>query len=237
MQRCTLWAGQLQRVSAVFGSCFSDQAAGAGALRGDPTTLCPFLARAATLLIKDCWIRDSRSTTPRRLLALMWIYRRDSCAYEEPAADLNQHELRNFISCVYLAVLGVVVIMLMPKCLVPCYACFQTLAAKNNALASRRPAPHTNYINYIIMESRLCLLYASMNTTLHSACPSTFDLIYTSLHSCDRSRRDHQAQVCDRTHNDIISCPSTQSRKSLCTASINIAMAAQQGPTTSQDDS
>lgn len=52
--RCTLWAGQLQRVSAVSCSCFSDQAAVAGALRGDPTTLCPFLAQAAMLLIKDC---------------------------------------------------------------------------------------------------------------------------------------------------------------------------------------
>ena len=52
--RCTLWAVQLQRVSAVFGSCFSDQAAVAGALRGDPTTLCPLLAEAAMLLIKDC---------------------------------------------------------------------------------------------------------------------------------------------------------------------------------------
>ena len=64
-----------------------------------------------------------------------------------------------------------------------------------------------------------------------------FYLIYTSVHSSVRSRRDHQAQVCDRTRNDIISCLSTQSGNSRCTASIRIAMVAQQGTTTSQADS
>lgn len=104
---------------------------------------------------------------------------------------------------------------------------FSSSGAKDNNLTSRCPATH---INYIIIESRLSLDIPVSIFSIFST------LIYTSVHSSDRSPRDHQAQVCDRTRNDIISCLSTQYGNSGCTASIKIAMVAQQGPATSQAD-
>ena len=58
-------ADQSQRVSAVFGSCFSDQAAVAGALRGDARL---FWAQAAMLLIKDAGHGRSGDDEEGRLL-------------------------------------------------------------------------------------------------------------------------------------------------------------------------
>ena len=58
-------AGQSLRVSVVFGSCFSDQAAVAGALRGDARL---FWAQAAMLLIKDAGYGRSGDDGEGRLL-------------------------------------------------------------------------------------------------------------------------------------------------------------------------